>query len=180
MNALFFMRQTETFRYGKRFAVTFQCTQIDEYSRKPIGVSRRAEQARTRRKAIVCILREAYTGIPYTGIAILAPCDIKNWDYVKGCSLAMKRAIAAYTSCDGCRRGMWQTFRLEMLKRYDPEKYADIQNKLQLIMADRIKKIKLQKAKDRLGRMLQTSKVVDFNNGKVKHDIMAVKAMSGE
>jgi hypothetical protein len=117
--------ETQLFRsQGKKWAVTVVKTTLVGYhpgSKAP------------RRKAVVAVLRHAYTGEPFTGIAILSPKDKDN-DFEAAKKLAIKRAIRASfmqgygCSCYVCRRDyfneMWRAYRLSVMRSTDPMKWA--------------------------------------------------------
>src|SRR5512146_1283216 len=78
---------TEVFRSsGKRLAVSYTWATVDDY--KPI------DGKKGKRKMLVCVLREAYTGTPFTGCAVFKPKD--EWDWDIAWRLATKRAIKAF------------------------------------------------------------------------------------
>jgi hypothetical protein len=123
--------ETQLFRsQGKKWAVTVVKTTLTGYhpgSKAP------------RRKAVVAVLRHAYTGEPFSGIAILSPKDKDN-DFEAAKKLAIKRAIRASfmqgygCSCYVCRRDyfndMWRSYRLSVLRSIDPMKWAVVTHQI--------------------------------------------------
>jgi len=93
-----------TFRTGeghlkRHIAVTFTEIKFDylgdflpEYLRSIHNVKRVVGT----RRAVLCVVRNAYTGVPFTGIAILHPGELKEKDDYTGRVVALKRAIMAY------------------------------------------------------------------------------------
>lgn len=114
------------FKYnGNRYAVSFSYgTKIRNYAFD--GKSR---------EAIICVIRRANTGEPFTGIAILKPRDKRDWEL--GQKIAAKRAIRALASgiaeeasftffAPDIAKDMWGELRLANLKEENPTIYNKV------------------------------------------------------
>jgi hypothetical protein len=173
------MNTTEVFRYaGKKFAVTFASVPVPGYVpsiyKDSKGNTKYRTSKQTRRSAVLCIIRQAYTGIPFTGIAIMSPKDRKS-NLQEARRLALKRAIGAICNsvdifdcgCNYCSNGnadgMWRAYRLDQLKKNDPAKWQSIVDKLSSIKeikeaaAKQAKKNKVKKVADQVITNMQVS-----------------------
>jgi hypothetical protein len=158
-----FTSACEVFRFrGKRFAVTFASVSVPGYVpstyKDSKGNTKYRSPSMTRRSAVLCIIRAAYTGVPYTGIAVFSPKDRKR-NEEDARRIALKRAIKAICAteevamngcnCEYCRASkslrdvatssveMWKEFRTEMLRKYRPAEWKAITDNLEAI---RVKK----------------------------------------